>query len=117
MMQGMAASNTIIQTIVSEDKRGRVMSYYTMAFMGMAPFGSLLAGTMANGVGAPVPGPQRRCGGACWLEPSLMASALHAVILNGFVLVLGAAWFSDEVARLRKPDSTHLSGDGTLCQV
>ena len=48
MMQGMAASNTIIQTIVSEDKRGRVMSYYTMAFVGMAPFGSLLAGTMAN---------------------------------------------------------------------
>jgi MFS family permease len=48
MMQGMAASNTIIQTLVSEDKRGRVMSYYTMAFMGMAPFGSLLAGTMAH---------------------------------------------------------------------
>ena len=48
MMQGMAASNTIIQTLVSEDKRGRVMSYYTMAFMGMAPFGSLLAGTMAQ---------------------------------------------------------------------
>ena len=44
MMQGMAASNTIIQTLVSEDKRGRVMSYYTMAFVGMAPFGSLLAG-------------------------------------------------------------------------
>src|ERR1019366_4094174 len=41
MMQGMAASNTIIQTLVDEDKRGRVMSYYTMAFMGMAPFGSL----------------------------------------------------------------------------
>jgi MFS family permease len=48
MMQGMASSNTIIQTLVSEDKRGRVMSYYTMAFMGMAPFGSLLAGTMAH---------------------------------------------------------------------
>ena len=48
MMQGMAASNTIIQTLVTEDKRGRVMSYYTMAFMGMAPFGSLLAGTMAQ---------------------------------------------------------------------
>ena len=53
MMQGMAASNTIIQTLVSEDKRGRVMSYYTMAFVGMAPFGSLLAGTMAHAVGAP----------------------------------------------------------------
>jgi MFS family permease len=53
MMQGMAASNTVIQTIVTEDKRGRVMSYYTMAFMGMAPFGSLLAGTMAHAFGAP----------------------------------------------------------------
>ncbi len=50
MMQGMAASNTIIQTLVSEDKRGRVMSYYTMAFVGMAPFGSLLAGTMAHAI-------------------------------------------------------------------
>ena len=53
MMMGMAGSNTIIQTIVSEDKRGRVMSYYTMAFLGMAPFGSLLAGTMAHKIGAP----------------------------------------------------------------
>ena len=40
MMQGMAASNTIIQTLAPADKRGRVMSYYTMAFVGMAPFGS-----------------------------------------------------------------------------
>ena len=54
MMQGMASSNTIIQTIVSEDKRGRVMSYYTIAFVGMAPFGSLLAGTMAHWFGAPL---------------------------------------------------------------
>jgi MFS family permease len=47
MLQGLTASNTIIQTLVSEDKRGRVMSYYTAAFVGMAPFGSLLAGSMA----------------------------------------------------------------------
>ena len=52
MMQGMAASNTIIQTMVDEEKRGRVMSYYTMAFVGMAPFGSLLAGGLAHWVGA-----------------------------------------------------------------
>jgi MFS family permease len=49
MMEGMAASNTIIQTLVREDMRGRVMSYYTMAFVGMAPFGSLLAGGLAHG--------------------------------------------------------------------
>ena len=42
MMQQMAASNTIIQTIVEESKRGRVMSFYTVAFVGMAPFGSCL---------------------------------------------------------------------------
>ena len=53
MMVQMASSNRIIQTIVEEDKRGRVMSFYTMAFMGMAPFGSLLAGSVASKIGAP----------------------------------------------------------------
>ncbi len=47
-----ASSNTIIQTIVDDDKRGRVMSFYTMAFMGMAPIGSLLAGFLASKFGA-----------------------------------------------------------------
>ena len=46
-----AASNTLLQTIVDEDKRGRVMSLFAMAFMGMAPFGSLLAGTVATEIG------------------------------------------------------------------
>jgi MFS family permease len=53
-MVQMASSNTILQTIVEEDKRGRVMSFYTMAFMGMAPLGSLLAGFVAERVGAPL---------------------------------------------------------------
>ena len=48
MMVQMAARNTILQTIVDEDKRGRVMSFYTMAFFGTAPFGSLLAGALAE---------------------------------------------------------------------
>jgi MFS family permease len=52
MMVQMAASNTLLQTLVDEDKRGRVMSFYTMAFFGMAPFGSLLAGWAAEHVGA-----------------------------------------------------------------
>jgi MFS family permease len=47
-----ASSNTIIQTIVDEDKRGRVMSFFTMAFIGMTPFGSLIAGTLAGSIGA-----------------------------------------------------------------
>ena len=78
MMQGMAASNTVIQTLTTEDKRGRVMSYYTMAFVGMAPFGSLLAGWMANLIGAP------------W-----------TVILNGAAVVLGAGWFFTRLPALR----------------
>jgi MFS family permease len=52
LMVQMAASNTILQTIVDEDKRGRVMSFYSMSFMGMAPFGSLFAGVVAGAVGA-----------------------------------------------------------------
>jgi len=79
MMQGMAGSNTIIQTIVPEDKRGRVMSYYTIAFVGMAPFGSLLAGSLAHAIGAP------------W-----------TVILNGGAVILGAAWFSTQLPAVRR---------------
>jgi len=53
MMTHMAASNTILQTIADPDKRGRVMSYYTMAFLGMTPFGSLFGGAIAARFGAP----------------------------------------------------------------
>ena len=52
-MQQMAACNTILQTIVEDEKRGRVMSFYAMAFQGMAPIGSLLAGLAAARLGAP----------------------------------------------------------------
>lgn len=83
MMQGMAVSNTIIQTITSEDMRGRVMSYYTIAFVGMAPFGSLLVGYLAQIVGAP-----------------------HTVMLTGAVVLLGSLWFwleRQEVRRAMRP--------------
>jgi MFS family permease len=53
-MQQMAASNTILQTIVREEQRGRVMSYYSMAFLGMVPFGSLFAGMLAAHIGVPL---------------------------------------------------------------
>jgi MFS family permease len=53
MMLQMASSNTMLQTIVDDNMRGRVMSFYTMAFMGTAPFGSLLAGSLASKIGAP----------------------------------------------------------------
>jgi MFS family permease len=79
MMQQMAASNTIIQTVAPEDKRGRVMSYYTMAFVGMAPFGSLIAGSLAHVIGAPL-----------------------TLAINGSVCVLAAIWFATRLKLIRK---------------
>jgi MFS family permease len=75
----MAASNTVLQTIVEEDKRGRVMSFYTMAFMGTAPFGSLLAGSVASRIGAP-----------------------HTLFFGGIGCVLGALWFATTLPSLRR---------------
>lgn len=51
MITHFASANTILQTIVEDDKRGRVMSLFGMAFMGMAPFGSLVAGAVAERIG------------------------------------------------------------------
>jgi MFS family permease len=64
MMMIIAASNTVLQTIVDDDKRGRVMSFYAMAFQGMLPFGSLLAGGLGARIGAP---PTLVLGGICCL--------------------------------------------------
>jgi MFS family permease len=79
MMQGVTASNTILQTLVDEKMRGRVMSYYTMAFVGMAPFGSLLAGTMAHAIGAP-----------------------RTVMVSGVACILGSLWFWTQLKTIRK---------------
>lgn len=78
-MVQMAVSNTVLQTIVDEDKRGRVMSFYTMAFMGTAPFGSLLAGTVAERIGAP-----------------------HTLLFGGIGCILGALWFATSLPALRR---------------
>ncbi len=53
-MVEMASSNTLIQAMVPDHLRGRVMAVYSMMFMGMAPFGALLAGALAHGLSAPV---------------------------------------------------------------
>ena len=95
MMQGMAVSNTLIQTLVTEDKRGRVMSYYTMAFTGMAPFGSLLAGTLASSV----PTTSTVLFGGAAL---VLTGAQWTVIINGSILLLGAFWFYSQMPALRK---------------
>jgi MFS family permease len=78
-MVQMASSNTIIQTIVREEMRGRVMAFYTMAFMGMAPFGSLLAGALAARIGAP-----------------------HTILLGGVACILGGLVFARTLPRLRE---------------
>jgi MFS family permease len=79
MLQGLTASNTIIQTLVSEDKRGRVMSYYTAAFVGMAPFGSLMAGSMAEWIGAP-----------------------RTVMVTGSCCIAGGIWFWARLPAIRR---------------
>jgi MFS family permease len=79
MMTQMAASNTILQTIVQDDKRGRVMSFYSMAFLGMAPFGSLLAGALANRIGAP-----------------------RTVMISGTICIAGAGWFASQMSAIRE---------------
>jgi MFS family permease len=53
MMVLMAASNTFLQTVADDDKRGRIVSMYTMAYIGLAPFGSLMAGAIAQRIAAP----------------------------------------------------------------
>jgi MFS family permease len=74
MMVHMASSNTIVQTLVDHDKRGRVMSLYTVAFMGTMPVGSLLAGALAARIGAPR---TVAIGGAiCLVAAALFARAL-----------------------------------------
>lgn len=53
MMVEMASSNTLIQSMVPDALRGRVMAVYSIMFMGMAPFGALIAGSVAERLGAP----------------------------------------------------------------
>jgi MFS family permease len=77
-IQCAAVANTIVQTLVSEDKRARVMSYYTMTFFGMSPFGALLAGALAHRIGAP-----------------------GTVILTGVCCIVGALWFTFELPKVR----------------
>ncbi len=69
MVVQLAASNTILQTIADDDKRGRVMSFFVMSFMGLAPFGTLLFGALADSIGAPY---TLLIGGVCILAGGLV---------------------------------------------
>jgi MFS family permease len=79
MMVHMASSNTIIQTMVEDDKRGRVMSFYVMAFAGMSPIGSLVGGSLASQIGAP-----------------------HTLIIGGALCLLGSFMFARKLPSIRK---------------
>ena len=78
MMQSASASNTIMQTLVPEDKRARVISYYAMAYFGSAPIGSLLAGALAQKIGAS-----------------------NTIIITGTFCLLGSLWFSLQMPKIR----------------
>jgi len=79
MMMQMASTNTLLQTLVDDDKRGRIMSLYVMAFMGTAPFGSFMAGTLASTIGAP-----------------------YTVLSSGIICLIGALIFYKNLPSLRK---------------
>lgn len=78
MMMQTAASNTILQTITDDDKRGRVMGFYSMSIMGTAPFGSLIAGGLAKLIGTP------------W-----------TIFIGGFITIIGAFFFLRKLPELR----------------
>jgi MFS family permease len=78
LMITLAGSNTMLQTIVEERLRGRVMSFYTMAFFGTVPIGSLIGGVIADRVGVPI-----------------------TVGLSGIVCLFAAAWFASRLPAIR----------------
>jgi MFS family permease len=78
MISLMASGNTILQTIADDDKRGRVMSFYTVSIIGMTPFGSLLYGSLAGHIGAPA-----------------------TLILGGTLCIIGALIFYKSLPSLR----------------
>ncbi|HEY4132120.1 MAG TPA: MFS transporter [Gemmatimonadaceae bacterium] len=78
MMIEMASTNTFLQTIVEEKFRGRVMAFYAMSFLGTAPIGSLIAGVLADRIGA-----QR------------------TIMFGGLACIAGGIWFSRRLPRWR----------------
>jgi MFS family permease len=77
-MLQMASSNTLIQVMVPDELRGRVMAVYSMMFMGMAPVGALLGGALSDRLGAPL-----------------------TVAIGGLASVVGAVWFGMHLPKIR----------------
>ncbi len=79
MMQQIVTSNTILQTIVADDKRGRVMSFYAMSVFGFSPIGSLIAGALASWMGAP-----------------------YTLILGGVLCLFASLWYFGRLSEIRR---------------
>jgi MFS family permease len=91
MMMQFTASNTLIQAMVPDQLRGRVMSLYAMMFLGMTPFGSLLAGALADRIGAPV-----------------------TVALGGLVSCIGGLTFLRKWPEMRAPARDLIAAQGMM---
>lgn len=91
MMVHMASCNTVLQSISYPDKRGRIMGFFTMAFRGMIPFGSLIAGSLASGIGAP-----------------------HTLALGGVVAILGALIYARRLPALQEQANAALERNAAL---
>ncbi len=94
MMLHIASTNTLLQTIAEESKRGRVMSFYGMAFRGMSPFGSLIAGSLGSYIGAPA-----------------------TLVISGTVCLIGALTFKIKLPELRKQIKPIYENLGILPQI
>ncbi len=78
MIFTLSSINTLLQTITDDDKRGRVMSFYSMALMGIYPLGNLLAGSIASGIGIP-----------------------YTLLIMGFITILSGIWFGKGIASMK----------------
>lgn len=79
MIFTLSSINTLLQTITDEDKRGRVMSFYSMALMGIYPLGNLLVGSIASGIGIP-----------------------YTFFIMGLITILSGIWFGRAITSLKK---------------
>lgn len=86
----MSSINTLIQTLVDDDKRGRVMSLYSLTFMGLMPIGSLVMGVLSRWIGPP-----------------------PTVMIGGAACVAGGIWFFTRVGQVRDEVDVKLRGDST----
>jgi MFS family permease len=93
LMQGVAISDTIIQSLVTDDKRALAMSYYATAFFGATPFGSLLAGVLAHRIGA-----------------------LHTVIVAGAFCLAGSLWCTFKLPNLNAALRQNCGENGPLAR-